>query len=199
MVTPIPKMVAKYGPLYFTANIPKGVYKGVDEDTPVAAATNLLIVNEKLDENLAYQITKLLLEHTADLVAVHKAATEISLKNAVVGSPIPVSSRRAALLQRKRHQGADGEQMISRRCDQRDGLLTSAFNRCISRFASLRQIFWVGNLRLSRSVRKSVFITEDTKSTSCRGAACCDPLRTLRVLRDLLRKYMQGDARIVPQ
>ena len=85
----VPKMVAKYGPLYFASNIPKGTYKGVDEDTPVAAATNLLIVNEKLDENLAYQITKLFLEHTADLVAVHKAATEISLKNAVVGSPIP--------------------------------------------------------------------------------------------------------------
>jgi TRAP transporter TAXI family solute receptor len=85
----IPKMVAKYGPLYFTSNIPKGMYKGIDEDTPVAAATNLLIANEKLDENLAYQITKLLLEHTADLVAVHKAASEINLKNAVVGSPIP--------------------------------------------------------------------------------------------------------------
>jgi TRAP transporter TAXI family solute receptor len=85
----IPKMVAKYGPLYFASNIPKGVYKGVDEDVPVAAATNLLIVNEKMDENLAYQITKLFLEHTADLVAVHKAASEISLKNAVVGSPIP--------------------------------------------------------------------------------------------------------------
>jgi TRAP transporter TAXI family solute receptor len=85
----VPKMVAKYGPLYFVNNIPKGVYKGIDEDIPVAAATNLLIVNEKMDENLAYQITKLLLEHTADLVAVHKAATEISLKNAVHGSPLP--------------------------------------------------------------------------------------------------------------
>jgi len=85
----IPKMVAKYGPLYFVSNIPKGTYKGIDEDIAVAAATNLLIVNEKMDENLAYQITKLMLEHTADLVAVHKAATEISLKNAVVGSPIP--------------------------------------------------------------------------------------------------------------
>ncbi|HET7006273.1 MAG TPA: TAXI family TRAP transporter solute-binding subunit [Candidatus Binatia bacterium] len=85
----IPKMVAKYGPLYFAANIPKGLYKGIDEDTPVAAATNLLIANEKLDENLAYQITKLLLEHTTDLVAVHKAAGEMNLKTAVVGSPIP--------------------------------------------------------------------------------------------------------------
>ncbi len=85
----VAKMVAKYGPLYFVSNIPKGTYKGIDEDIPVAAATNLLIANEKLDENLAYQITKLFLEHTADLVAVHKAAVEITLKNAVVGSPIP--------------------------------------------------------------------------------------------------------------
>jgi len=85
----LPKMVAKYGPLYFVSNIPKGMYKGVDEEVPVAAATNLLIVNEKMTEELAYQITKLFLEHTADLVAVHKAAIDITLKNAVVGSPIP--------------------------------------------------------------------------------------------------------------
>jgi uncharacterized protein len=85
----VAKMVAKYGPLYFVGNVPKGIYKGVDEDVPVAAVTNLLIVNAKMDENLAYQITKLFLEHTADLVAVHKAASEITLKNAVLGSPIP--------------------------------------------------------------------------------------------------------------
>jgi len=85
----VTKMVAKYGPLYFVANIPKGMYKGVDEDVPVAAATNLLIVNEKMSEELAYQITKLILERTPELVAVHKAAVEITLKNAVVGSPIP--------------------------------------------------------------------------------------------------------------
>jgi len=42
-----------------------------------------------MEENLAYQITKLFLERTADLVAVHKAATEITLKSAVLGSPVP--------------------------------------------------------------------------------------------------------------
>jgi TRAP transporter TAXI family solute receptor len=85
----VAKMVAKYGPLYFVSNIPKGMYKGVDEEVPVAAATNLLIVNERMNEELAYQITKLFLEHTADLVAVHKAAADITLKNAFIGSPIP--------------------------------------------------------------------------------------------------------------
>jgi TRAP transporter TAXI family solute receptor len=85
----VPKMVAKYGPLYFAATIAKGTYGGMDTDVQVAAATNLLAVHERMDENLAYQITKLLHERTADLVAVHAAAKEINLKNAVVGSPIP--------------------------------------------------------------------------------------------------------------
>jgi TRAP transporter TAXI family solute receptor len=85
----VPKMVSKYGPLYFAATIPKGTYGGMDADVQVAAATNLLAVHERMDENLAYQITKLLHERTADLVAVHSAAKEISLKNALVGAPIP--------------------------------------------------------------------------------------------------------------
>jgi TRAP transporter TAXI family solute receptor len=85
----VPKMVSKYGPLYFVATIAKGTYGGMDADVQVAAATNLLAVHERMDENLAYQITKLLHERTADLVAVHSAAKEINLKNAVVGSPIP--------------------------------------------------------------------------------------------------------------
>jgi TRAP transporter TAXI family solute receptor len=83
------KMNDKYGKLYFAAPIPKGVYKGVDVDTPVAVVTNLLVAHEKMDETLAYQITKLVLERTADLVAVHKAAQEITLRTAVLGSPIP--------------------------------------------------------------------------------------------------------------
>jgi TRAP transporter TAXI family solute receptor len=85
----VPKMVAKYGPLYFVGIIPKGTYGGVEADVPVATITNLLTVHERMDEPLAYQITKLLYERTPDLVAVHQAAKEITLKSGVVGSPIP--------------------------------------------------------------------------------------------------------------
>jgi TRAP transporter TAXI family solute receptor len=85
----VPKMVAKYGPLYFVGIIPKGTYGGVEADVPVATITNLLAVHERMDEPLAYQITKLLYERTPDLVAVHQAAKEITLKSGVVGSPIP--------------------------------------------------------------------------------------------------------------
>lgn len=85
----VAKMAAKYGPLYFLATIPKGTYGGVDVDVPVAAVTNLLTVHERMDEAMAYQITKLLHEHTADLIAVHQAAKEITLKSAAEGSSVP--------------------------------------------------------------------------------------------------------------
>jgi hypothetical protein len=85
----VSKMVAKYGPVYFVGTIPKGVYRGVEQETQVAAVTNLLVAHERMDENLAYQISKLLLERTADLVAVHQVAKEITLQSAADGSPIP--------------------------------------------------------------------------------------------------------------
>ena len=69
----VAKMTAKYGPVYFVGTIPKGTYGGMETDVQVAALTNLLAVHERMDESLAYQITKLLLERTADLVAIRRA------------------------------------------------------------------------------------------------------------------------------
>lgn len=85
----VPKMAQKYGPFYFTGLIPKGVYKGVDADVPVAAETHALLAHERMPEPLAYQITKILLEHRAELVAVHRAAKELTLEGAVKGSAVP--------------------------------------------------------------------------------------------------------------
>jgi TRAP transporter TAXI family solute receptor len=85
----VAKMVSKYGPVYFVGTVPKGTYGGMETDVQVAALTNLLTAHERMDESLAYQITKLLLERTPDLVAVHQAAKEITPKSAVVGSPVP--------------------------------------------------------------------------------------------------------------
>ena len=81
-------MVAKYGKFYFVGTIGKDTYPGLTEDVPVAAEMHLLVAHERLDEKLVYQITKVLLEHTPELVAIHPAAKEISLKSAVVGSPV---------------------------------------------------------------------------------------------------------------
>lgn len=85
----VPKLAQKYGAFYFTGVIPRGTYKGVEADVPVAAETHALLAHERMPEPLAYQITKTLLEHTAELVAVHAAARELTLKGAVTGSAVP--------------------------------------------------------------------------------------------------------------
>ena len=82
-------MAEKYGPVYYTSTIPKGVYSGVDVDIPVAAVGNILIVSESADEKLVYDIMAAMFDHTPELVAIHKEAENISLKAAAVGSPIP--------------------------------------------------------------------------------------------------------------
>jgi TRAP transporter TAXI family solute receptor len=82
-------MVAKYGRFYYVGAIGKDAYPGLTDDVPVVAEKHLLVAHERLDEKLAYQITQVLLEHTPELVAIHPAAREISLKSAVVGSPVP--------------------------------------------------------------------------------------------------------------
>ncbi len=84
----VKKMVEKYGPSYFPLKIPKGTYPNQDQDVVVAGVANLLIAHEKMDAQLAYDITKTLFDKKADLVAVHKEAEKLSPEAAVVGSPV---------------------------------------------------------------------------------------------------------------
>jgi uncharacterized protein len=85
----IPKMTAKYGPVYFKNVIPKNTYPGITVDTPVASVANILICNEKFDINLAYNVLKTFFAFKPELVAVHKEALHLTLEDAVHGSPIP--------------------------------------------------------------------------------------------------------------
>ena len=85
----VSKMKAKYGPVYFKKNIPKTIYPHMKIDVPVAAVANLLVCNQQAKPDLIYQILKTLFDHHKELVAVHKAALELTLEDAVDGSPIP--------------------------------------------------------------------------------------------------------------
>ncbi len=82
-------LTQKYGPVYFKLVIPKTAYPNMDADVTVAGVANLLICNEKMPTDLAYQIIKVLLEKQPDLVAVHKEAAHFTLQSAAVGSSIP--------------------------------------------------------------------------------------------------------------
>jgi hypothetical protein len=85
----VPKMVAKYGNVYFKGDVAKGSYPGVETEVPVAMVANMLVCHEKMDANLVYEILKTMFDHHAELVAIHKEALNIKLETATLGSPLP--------------------------------------------------------------------------------------------------------------
>jgi TRAP transporter TAXI family solute receptor len=85
----LPRLRQAYGSaLYYTAVIPKGIYK-TNPDVPVVAVANLLVVSESMPEELAHDITKLLFDKQTDLEAIHPQAHELSIETALKGSTIP--------------------------------------------------------------------------------------------------------------
>jgi TRAP transporter TAXI family solute receptor len=70
-------LTQKYGDVYRNEPIPKGTYKGVDEDVPTIAVPNFLVVSEEMDEKLAHDLTKTLFDQKQDLVAVHPEAKNL--------------------------------------------------------------------------------------------------------------------------
>jgi hypothetical protein len=86
----IPNMVKKYGPLYVKSTLAPKSYPGQEQAVDHVDVWNVLVVNEKMDEKLAYEVTRAIFEKKADLVAVHKEASNIVLETQFDGgSPIP--------------------------------------------------------------------------------------------------------------
>jgi TRAP transporter TAXI family solute receptor len=85
----VEKMNKKYGPLYVKGKIPAKTYPGQDEDVAIAVVWNLLICNEKMKDNVLYDVLKALFENKAELVAVHKEGQHLDPANQKEGSPIP--------------------------------------------------------------------------------------------------------------
>ena len=69
--------------------MPKGTYPGQDADVDTVGVANLLVVNEKFDASLAYDILKMMLDKKADLGLIHAEGKNFGLPQATVGSPIP--------------------------------------------------------------------------------------------------------------
>jgi TRAP transporter TAXI family solute receptor len=82
-------MNKKYGPLYTRSTIAASSYAGQDKPVQSIDIWNILVTSDKMSEQMAYNIVKTLIEHKPDLVAVHKEAENIDLKNQAIGSPIP--------------------------------------------------------------------------------------------------------------
>jgi TRAP transporter TAXI family solute receptor len=82
-------MNKKYGPLYTKGTIAAGGYPGQDKPVSIIDVWNILVTSDKMSDAMAYNIVKTLFEKKPELVAVHKEAENIDLKNQAVGSPLP--------------------------------------------------------------------------------------------------------------
>ena len=83
----VPALKAEYGDLYFPLEIPAGAYRGIAAPVGVIGVSNVLVVNRAMPEPLAYDITRVMFEKQSELAAIHPEARNLSLENAVKGSP----------------------------------------------------------------------------------------------------------------
>lgn len=77
---------------YQAGVIPAGTYDGQDADVPTVAITNILVSHEKVSDEVAYQMTKLMFDNLSSLGNAHSAAKDIKLENATKNLPIPLHS-----------------------------------------------------------------------------------------------------------
>ena len=70
--------------------IPAGTYAGQPEDVPTVAIANILVTHDKVPDELAYRMTKLMFDNLASLGNAHPAARAITLENAPRNLPIPL-------------------------------------------------------------------------------------------------------------
>jgi TRAP transporter TAXI family solute receptor len=86
----VENMRKKTGPIYVKNRILANAYPGQAVESTNVDVWNLLVVPEKADEQLVYDITKTMFEKKDELVKVHKDASFLDLQNQTSGaSPIP--------------------------------------------------------------------------------------------------------------
>jgi TRAP transporter TAXI family solute receptor len=81
------KIYKKY-PAYPPVVIPKGTYKGIDEDILTIGTPCLFIASTKLSEKTVYDIVKAIYEHAAERDAIMHAAKAFNLKNVLRGTDL---------------------------------------------------------------------------------------------------------------
>jgi TRAP transporter TAXI family solute receptor len=77
----VDKMNQKYGNLYAPDVIKSGTYPGQDKDNHMTSVWNIMVVNAKMPDQLAYDIVKTMFDNKAEWVAVHREANELKLEN----------------------------------------------------------------------------------------------------------------------
>jgi len=77
----VPDLNKKYGPVFAKSEIKPKAYPNQDAAVPVIAIWNILIVPASMKDDQAYTILKTLWDAHGDLVATHKASTDMTRDN----------------------------------------------------------------------------------------------------------------------
>ncbi|EHQ88221.1 TAXI family TRAP transporter solute-binding subunit [Desulfosporosinus youngiae] len=86
----IKAIIDKY-PFYYEYVIPKGTYKGQEEDVHTVALANLLVTRADLSEDLIYKLTKGIYENLPDLLTAHAITSNIKKEDSSKGmGPLPL-------------------------------------------------------------------------------------------------------------
>lgn len=81
-------MVKKYGPLYVKDSIPARAYPGQDSANQIATVWNVLVADDKMSNQLAYDIVKTVFERKEDLMRVHAEARNFDYKYQTPGAAV---------------------------------------------------------------------------------------------------------------
>lgn len=82
-------LMKKY-PFFTQAVVPKGAYKGVEQDIPTVAVMAILTARAEMDAETAYRITKVIFENLKDIERAHAKGRELTLETALTGMSIPL-------------------------------------------------------------------------------------------------------------
>lgn len=83
------QIISKF-PFLVKDAIPAKTYKGQDADVPTLSVQAILVANEDMPDEVAYEITKTLYENTDAVAKAHNKGAEININNAVDGVTIPL-------------------------------------------------------------------------------------------------------------
>lgn len=76
--------------LWVPFTIASGTYPGQDTDVTTIAQPNFLAVNDRVDENHVYMLTKTMYENLPFLQSIHPATKAMALEKAMAGLPAPL-------------------------------------------------------------------------------------------------------------
>ena len=84
-------LIAKY-PFYTKTVIPAGTYAGFDEDVAAVSVMAMLVANEKVSEQLGYDVAKGLFTNLDRLQAAHAVGKQIAKDKAMSGMPLKMNA-----------------------------------------------------------------------------------------------------------